>query len=647
MQTILQYIPFIGQPDFLLDLIIKSTVVLLVALVATRLLPQASAAVRHTVWSGALLAVLALIFVNGSMPKLTRPALATQETASSFSPPVTSSMQQTIPGSLPEVSAQPADYMKLPAAGNTQLQNAQAPVVSFPRADIHWNAIWLTGVLVMLFRLALLQFRLHAFSRQCNIITEGQLFDLLQQCRVELNCSQSVSLLTTDQRSLPMTWGVRRPSILLPREAQNWTEQEVRCALLHELAHVARRDCLWQLLVQLTHACYWFHPLVWFASRKLYLEREHACDDIVLQHGTRASDYADQLLQVVSAFRSSRSLKLTAVSLAAESGFSRRLKSILQETQDRRPVSLRTRLALTFTFVALTGLLAGFPIAFTAPVQAQNSSPQPPQVESRAESLVPPMQTEAKSVSPAKSVPGGPADVLPKLPVQQQSQPKVSIQEALPEPPGKVMLRNGKQEPRGLEANRPAVRSLNIVFAHDPGIGNYDGVVGRPQDIWNMVDLGTTAVDYTRYSDATPSTVRLRVTRHDGEWGIQGQSSIFQGYIYHNCRCVDLQTRVLDLPGGKYKIYVFAHGDAPNQNAKIELKVGNRVIGQKATASDGTWNYRNQPYREGVQYVSFDFDIKTGQELTLTSFRADSNYSMFNAIQIVPQTNLPPAPQVR
>ena len=647
MQTILQYIPFIGQPDFLLDLIIKSTVVLLVALVATRLLPQASAAVRHTVWSGALLAVLALIFVNGSMPKLTRPALATQETASSFSPPVTSSMQQTIPGSLPEVSAQPADYMKLPAAGNTQLQNAQAPVVSFPRADIHWNAIWLTGVLVMLIRLALLQFRLHAFSRQCNIITEGPLFDLLQQCRVELNCSQPVTLLTTDQRSLPMTWGVRSPSILLPREAQNWTEQEVRCALLHELAHVARRDCLWQLLVQLTHACYWFHPLVWFASRKLYLEREHACDDIVLQHGTRASDYADQLLQVVSAFRSSRSLKLTAVSLAAESGFSRRLKSILQETRDRRPVSLRTRLALTFTFVALTGLLAGFPIAFTAPVQAQNSSPQPPQVESRAESLVPPMQTEAKSVSPAKSVPGGPADVLPKLPVQQQSQPKVSIQEALPEPPGKVMLRNGKQEPRGLEANRPAVRSLNIVFAHDPGIGNYDGVVGRPQDIWNMVDLGTTAVDYTRYSDATPSTVRLRVTRHDGEWGIKGQSGIFQGYIYHNCRCVDLQTRVLDLPGGKYKIYVFAHGDAPNQNAKIELKVGNRVIGQKATASDGTWNYRNQPYREGVQYVSFDFDIKTGQELTLTSFRADSNYSMFNAIQIVPQTNLPPAPQVR
>ena len=642
MQTILQYIPFIGQPDFLLDLIIKSTVILLVALVATRLLPQASAAVRHTVWSGALLAVLALFFVNGSMPKLTRPALATQETASSFSTPVTSSTQQTLPGSLPEVSAQPAEHMTLPLADNTQLQKAQAPAASLPRADIHWNVIWLTGVLVMLVRLALLQFRLHAFSRQCNIITEGPLFDLLQQCRVELNCSQSVSLLTTDQRSLPMTWGVRHPSILLPREAQNWTEQEVRCALLHELAHVARRDCLWQLLVQLTHACYWFHPLVWFASRKLYLEREHACDDIVLQHGTRASDYADQLLQVVSAFRSSRSLKLTAVSLAAESGFSRRLKSILQETRDRRPASFRTRLALTFTFIALTGLLAILPVAF-----AIDASADLPQIEEVVR-LDRPLQTEAKITAPAKSEPSRGPDVPLKAVAQSQQLPaQTSVQEPLPQPPGKVILRNGKQQPRVFEEHPPAVRSLNIVFAHDPGIGNYDGVVGRPQDIWNMVDLGTTAVDYTRYSDATPSTVRLRITRHDGEWGIHGQSGIFQGYIYHNCRCVDLQTRILDLPGGKYKIFVFAHGDAPNQNAKIELKVGNRVIGQKATASDGTWNYRNQPYREGVQYVSFDFDIKTGQELTLTSFRADSDYSMFNAIQIVPQTNLPPAPQAR
>lgn len=659
MENQLQLFPFFGQPDFLLDLCLKSTAILLAALLLTRLLKQASAAVRHSVWGLALLAVLALPLINGTMPKTTLPILSLQQATplptavSEFKSP-RPQMQNQKQDATARTESQPVLSVAVSNNGNQFVADIITPL---SQTISLWNVFWLTGAALMLCRLALLQIRLWSFSRHCETLSEGPLFDQLQSCRAELNGTHSVRLLVTDQRVLPMTWGVRHPSILLPRAAQHWTEQEVRCALLHELAHVSRRDCLLQLFVQLTCAVYWFHPLVWFAARNLHFERERACDDIVLQHGTRASDYADQLLQVVSSFRTDHRWNVAAVSMAATSGFAQRLKSILHETRDRRPVGLQARLTLAITFLALTGLLAVCPVAFTQTLFAQQTTPeQPPmqpQVQSRAESLVPPMQTQAKTAAPAKSVPGGPPDVPPKTAPQQQTQPNVSIQESLPQPPGKVILRNGRQEAQVIEGNRIVKgngivkRSLNIVFAHDPGIGNYDGVVGRPQDIWNMVDLGTTAVDYTRYSDASPSTARLRITRHDGEWGIQGQSGIFQGYIYHNCRCVDLQTRVLDLPSGKYKIYVFAHGDAPNQNAKVQLKVGNRIVGQKATASDGTWNYRTKPFREGVQYVSFDFEIKAGQELTLTSFRGDSDYSMFNAIQIVPQTDPPPAPQTR
>lgn len=653
METQLQLLPFFGQPDFLLDLCLKSTAILIVALFLTRLLKQASAAVRHSVWGLALLAVLALPLVNGTMPKTTLPALSLQQTTSL--PSVVPAIKASRPLTQNQNATARTATLSAPRVTSSDDGNQIAikdTAVSQSQTVSLWNVCWLIGAALMLCRLALLQVRLWSFSRHCENLSEGPLFDQLQSCRVELNGTRPVRLLVTDQRALPMTWGVRHPSILLPRAAQNWTEQEIRSALLHELAHVSRRDCLLQLFVQLTCAVYWFHPLVWLASRNVHFERERACDDIVLQHGTRASDYADQLLKVVSSFRADNSWKVAAVSMAATSGFAQRLKSILHETRDRRPVGLRTRLTLGIAFLVLTGLLSGCPVAFTQTLFAEQTTPEPspmqPQVQSQAESLVPPMQTQAKTAAPAKSVPGGGPDV-PLKPVAQSQQPpaQTSVQESLPEPPGKVILRNGRQEAKVFEGNEIVKRSLNIVFAHDPGIGNYDGVVGRPQDIWNMVDLGTTAVDYTRYSDAMPSTVRLRITRHDGEWGIKGQSGIFQGYIYHNCRCVDLQTRVLDLPGGKYKIYVFAHGDAPNQNAKIELKVGKRVIGQKATASDGTWNYRTKPFREGVQYVSFDFDIKAGQELTLTSFRGDSDYSMFNAIQIVPQTDPPPAPQAR
>lgn len=194
-------------------------------------------------------------------------------------------------------------------------------------------------------------------------------------------------------------------------------------------------------------------------------------------------------------------------------------------------------------------------------------------------------------------------------------------------------------EPSSVTVSRrdPAPKSLlNIGFAFDPYQGNYDGVAGSPGDVWNFVDIGTTAIDYLRHADATGSTARLRITRHDGEWAIKGHSGIFKGYIYHNCQCVDLEATLLDLSPARYRAYVYAHGDAPNQNANIEILVDDRSVGQKATINDGTWSFREQDFKEGVQFVRFDFDVQRGETVRIISRRDGSDYSMFNAIQLVP-----------
>lgn len=182
-----------------------------------------------------------------------------------------------------------------------------------------------------------------------------------------------------------------------------------------------------------------------------------------------------------------------------------------------------------------------------------------------------------------------------------------------------------------------SVKSWNLVFAADPGPGNYDGLIGQPSDIWNFAELGVTAMDFTRFSDASPSTARLRISQHDGEWGIAGQTGILHGYIYHNCRCVDLATKILDFPAGKYRMHVYAHGDAPDQNAAIELRIGARKIGIKTTAQGALWETRESAFSQGVEFVSFDFEVKTGEAIRIISHRAGSDYSMFNAIQIFPQ----------
>jgi hypothetical protein len=128
----------------------------------------------------------------------------------------------------------------------------------------------------------------------------------------------------------------------------------------------------------------------------------------------------------------------------------------------------------------------------------------------------------------------------------------------------------------------------------------------------------------------------LEVSQHDGEWGIKGLSGIYAGYIYHNCQCVDLNATISGLPPGRYMAYVFAHGDAPNQNADVELAVGPESYGHKATLNDGSWKFRSEKFEEGLQYVSFEFTATADQPVTITSHRAGSGYSMLNAIQIEP-----------
>ena len=113
-----------------------------------------------------------------------------------------------------------------------------------------------------------------------------------------------------------MTWGLLRPVIVLPAEAGGWPASERRHALLHERSHVDRGDWAIQLMTRLVCAVYWFHPLVWLAARRLFLEAERACDDRVLLAGARSTDYAKQLLQLARGFAKPQADPFGAVTMS-------------------------------------------------------------------------------------------------------------------------------------------------------------------------------------------------------------------------------------------------------------------------------------------------------------------------------------------
>jgi hypothetical protein len=96
----------------------------------------------------------------------------------------------------------------------------------------------------------------------------------------------------------PLTWGFRRPIIVLPACASAWSPAQRAAALAHERAHVRRHDWAVHMAVWAICALFWFNPLVWLARRVLALEAEHAADDAALAEGARPDDYAALLVSL-------------------------------------------------------------------------------------------------------------------------------------------------------------------------------------------------------------------------------------------------------------------------------------------------------------------------------------------------------------
>src|SRR5262249_30144951 len=136
--------------------------------------------------------------------------------------------------------------------------------------------------------------------------------------------------------------------VVLPPESSAWSSEWRRVVLLHELAHIKRRDCLTQMLAHLACALYWFNPLVWFAARQLRIERELACDDCVLEVGTWASDYANYLVEIAKPLEGFDPVPLVTVGMAC-SQLETGVRAILDPQLNRRHLSRRCKATLAMT----------------------------------------------------------------------------------------------------------------------------------------------------------------------------------------------------------------------------------------------------------------------------------------------------------
>ena len=199
-------------------------------------------------------------------------------------------------------------------------------------------ACWLLGLAVMLARLPLGYIGLRRLLRRAVPVGPEHAANGLTELKAPV--------LVSDDLDSPVVLGVFRPAILLPRAiVDGGNHEELRMALDHELAHLERRDHVVNAFQRLLEAPLFFHPLVWYASRRLTQEREQVCDNWVLGQGTEARRYA-RLLAGLAETGLRRQHGLQGVALF-EGGLLERIQTML----DPRSVKV-TRSSAIVSFAA-------------------------------------------------------------------------------------------------------------------------------------------------------------------------------------------------------------------------------------------------------------------------------------------------------
>ncbi|MGH9332921.1 MAG: M56 family metallopeptidase, partial [Vicinamibacteria bacterium] len=393
--------------SFGIAMVLKATLLLGLGIVLSAVLRRRAASLRHLLWTATFAALVVLPFptyvsLDEHALRIALPVLPASETTPSFTPS--------------------------PKSSEPSPRGIAAPsTASVPRTGLRGSILWIAGSALFLVRLGLGLAAAARAARAGRDLKEESWQELLASARRRLAITRTVRLRIGDVSSLPMTLGLFRSTILLPEEALSYSEERKLGVLLHELAHVRRRDCLTLALGQLASALYWWHPLVWIAVREMRLLGERASDDLVLHAGARPADYAHDLLEMARGLERSGFAPRASVSMAHRSRFEERLLAILDPNLSRRAVSSR---AIAVLAPVALGLLVF--VALAVPTRASR------QVETPEQPVAPEAPREPEPESEPEVAQQPVPEAQPAKPGTARERARAALAEALDDPEDNV-----------------------------------------------------------------------------------------------------------------------------------------------------------------------------------------------------------------
>jgi beta-lactamase regulating signal transducer with metallopeptidase domain len=376
----------------------------------------------HILWQGSFLGIVLAVALRAmrNSPATTRYALCCGALAALVLFPLLTLVQIELTAGHPAATA--LLYLPLLVGKDSALSDAGSSTgsgfLSFVRTLQPWFPvvmwIWVLGTGLKAIRIVVGLIRSRALRLTSQACNAAPLFEMVRRLSGPVGISQNVQLFVSPDTGIPVVIGWRKPAILLPPSfLQDLSSEEMETIIVHELAHIQRRDYPMNVAQAGVEALFFYHPVVWWISRQIRREREHCCDDIAV----RVSGSPLVCAKALTALEERRSSTVSSLSPAASRGdLTMRIHRILA-SQPTKPRPGGVTISLISLSLCTSALLAALSIAVAdtmSPLMAEASTPNLAGSGSKQSSSQPPNMdcTYYKRVG-RTDVSGAPAQMEP------------------------------------------------------------------------------------------------------------------------------------------------------------------------------------------------------------------------------------------
>lgn len=144
-------------------------------------------------------------------------------------------------------------------------------------------SVWMIIVTALLINFIRSQWKIHRFLRHADKVPSSVFPMNFEDLKASIHVRKSVAIVQSPDVAVPSVWGVFHPSLILPNDFfRQYSKEQIRWIVLHELAHIRRHDVLVSIFQKMTQIIYFFHPAVWLANWMVNENKEYICDDLAI-----------------------------------------------------------------------------------------------------------------------------------------------------------------------------------------------------------------------------------------------------------------------------------------------------------------------------------------------------------------------------